>query len=98
MIKRKYLKEHNELIESLKDHSRTTFVIEIKLISTSKLKDHLIYECRYLDNGILKEVPIVALDMTQALAKLDPYVDSGIPEQTLGIMLGNERFNSIGKL
>ena len=29
MIKRKYLKEHNELIESLKDHSRTTFVIEI---------------------------------------------------------------------
>ena len=78
MIKRKYLKEHNELIESL--------------------KDHLIYECRYLDNGILKEVPIVALDMTQALAKLDPYVDSGIPEQTLGIMLGNERFNSIGKL
>ena len=36
MIKRKYLKEHNELIESLKDHSRTTFVIEIKLIGTSK--------------------------------------------------------------
>jgi hypothetical protein len=36
--------------------------------------------------------------MTQALAKLDPYVNSGIPEQTLGIMLGNERFNSIGKL
>ena len=98
MIKSKYLKEHSELIESLKDHSRLTFVIEIKLIGTSKLKDHLIYECKYLDSGILKEVPIVAIDMTQALAKLNPYVNSGIPEQTLRILLGNERFNSVGKL
>jgi len=98
MIKSKYLKEHSQLIESLKDHSRVTFVMEIKLIGTSKLRDHLIYECKYLDNGVLKEVPIVAIDMTQALAKLNPYVNSGISEQTLGIMLGNERFNPVSKL
>ena len=32
-----------------------------------------------------------AQDVTQALARLEPYVNLGIPEQALRVMLGNER-------
>jgi len=38
-------------------------------------------------------VPIIAQDVTQAIAKLDPYVESAIPENVLKIMLGTERYS-----
>ena len=38
-----------------------------------------------------KTIPIIAIDVTQALAKLEPYVNSGVPEPTLRWMLGSER-------
>jgi len=44
-----------------------------------------------LDSGKEKTVPVIAIDVTQALAKLETYIDSGIPEATMRWMLGNER-------
>ena len=51
----------------------------------------LIYECTYLDQRSVKNISIRAQDVTQALARLEPYVNLGIPEQALRVMLGNER-------
>ena len=56
------------------------------------IKNNLLYECKYIDNGIIKIIPIIAYDVTQAVAKLDPYINSAIPENVLKIMLGNERY------
>jgi hypothetical protein len=92
MIRKKYKKEEQEISSSLIEMGRKTAVLEIKLVGLSKIKDNLLYECRYIDNGTIKNVAIIAQDVTQALAKLDPYVDSAIPENVLKIMLGNERY------
>jgi len=94
MIKKKYKKEKKDLIKSLQNMGRNIAVLEIKLVSTSKVKDNLIYECTYLDKGDIKNVPIVAQDVTQALAKLEQFTNSGIPESVLQYMLGSERFSN----
>ncbi len=92
MIRRKYKKEDQELVSSLIEINRSTAILEIKLLGLSKIKNNLLYECKYVDNGTVKTVPIIAYDVTQAVAKLDPYVNSAIPENVLKIMLGNERY------
>jgi len=94
MIKKKYKKENSELIKSIQDMGRDIAVLEIKLVGTSKVKDNLIYECTYTDKGDIKNVPIIAQDVTQALAKLEQFTHSGIPESVLQYMLGNERFSN----
>ena len=94
MIKKKYKKEEQELVIELVKIERNTAVLEIKLVGTSKVKDNLLYECKYVDSGIIKNIPIIAHDVTQALAKLDQYVNSGIPESVLKYMLGSERLNN----
>jgi len=94
MIKKKYKKENSELIKSIQDMGRDIAVLEIKLVGTSKVKDNLIYECTYTDKGDIKNVPIIAQDVTQALAKLEQFTHSGIPESVLQYMLGSERFSN----
>ncbi len=94
MIKKKYKKENSELIKSIQDMGRDIAVLEIKLVGTSKVKDNLIYECTYTDKGNIKNVPIIAQDVTQALAKLEQFTHSGIPESVLQYMLGSERFSN----
>lgn len=94
MIKKKYKKEKSELIKSIQDMGRDIAVLEIKLVGTSKVKDNLIYECTYTDKGNIKNVSIIAQDVTQALAKLEQFTHSGIPESVLQYMLGNERFSN----
>ena len=94
MIKKKYKKENSELIKSIQDMGRDIAVLEIKLVGTSKVKDNLIYECTYTDKGNIKNIPIIAQDVTQALAKLEQFTNSGIPESVLQYMLGNERFSN----
>ena len=92
MIRKKYEKKDQELATSLLEINRKTAILEIKLLGLSKIKDNLLYECKYLDGGVIKVIPIVAHDVTQAVAKLDPYIESAIPENVLKIMLGNERY------
>jgi len=92
MIRKKYKKEDQELAAALLETDRNTAILEVKLLGLSKIKDNLLYECKYIDKGTIKTVPIIAHDVTQAVAKLDPYVDSAIPENVLKIMLGNERY------
>ena len=38
-------------------------------------------------------ISIIAHDVTQALAKLEPFTNSGIPEPVLRYMLGSERYS-----
>jgi hypothetical protein len=93
MIKNKYKKEDRELLESIKDLNRAAVILEIKLVGTSKVKDNLIYECTYLVGKTEMTISIIAHDVTQALAKLEPFTNSGIPESVLKYMLGSERYS-----
>lgn len=92
MIRKKYQKEEKELLNELSKLDGGTYVIEIKAVGISKVKDNIIYECKFVEHGDIKNVTIIAQNVTQALAKLEPYVNSGVPEAVLKQMLGNERY------
>ena len=91
-IRKKYKKDWEDVVKDLILKGITTCVLQITIAGMSKVKDHKIYRCVILDNSEVKEIPIVAIDVTQALAKLEPYINLGIPEAALKYMLGNERF------
>ena len=93
-LRKKYKKDFEEIVSDLSSKKVTTKVLSIDLVGVSKVQDNFIYECIFLDNGNVKSVPIIGVDVTQALAKLESYVDLGIPEATLKLMLGSERFQS----
>tara|TARA_R110000744_G_scaffold28209_4_gene68252 strand:- start:2904 stop:3191 length:288 start_codon:yes stop_codon:yes gene_type:complete len=92
-LKKKYKREVSELVSALVKDGRTTAVLEIKVIETSKMKGYLIYECSYIDNGKIKVVNIIAVDISDALIKLEPFLNAGIPERTTDYILGNCQWN-----
>jgi|18_taG_2_1085343.scaffolds.fasta_scaffold78604_2 hypothetical protein len=91
MIRSKYIQDEPDLIQDLISKGKTTAVLSIDLKGVSKIADHYIYEVHLIDNSIEKTIPIFAIDVTQALAKLEPFLNIGIPTATLKWMLGNER-------
>ena len=91
MLRKKYKKEKDALIHDLVNKGRKTSILSIELKGSSKLEDHMIYEVNFIDNCVPKTIPIVAIDVTQALGKLEPHLNIGIPEPTLKWMLGSER-------
>lgn len=95
MLKKKYRRKKDKLIKSLLDDGRKTAVLNIEVLDTSKLKGYLIYECSYLDNSKYKVINIIAMDITDAMSKLESMLGSGIPAQTANIILGNEKFTNI---
>ena len=94
-LKKKYNRTKSELVKSLNKSDRRTVVLSIKVVETSKIKEHLIYECLYLDNGKEKNVTIIAQDITNAMLKLEPYLDAGIPDTTTNLILGSERYTNV---
>ena len=91
MVRSKYIQDEPDLIQDLIQKGKTTAVLSINLKGVSKIVDHYIYEVHLIDNSVEKTIPIFAIDVTQALAKLEPYLNIGIPTVTLKWMLGNER-------
>ena len=89
-LKSKYKRDKAELIETLLDNGRTTAVLEINVLTTSKIKEHLIYECIYLRNGKLKTTQIIARDITDAMSRLEPFIKSGASSSVINYVLNNE--------
>ncbi|MBL6867894.1 MAG: hypothetical protein ISQ96_05410 [Cryomorphaceae bacterium] len=92
-LKSKYKRKEEELIESVIKSGDKTFISRIELIETSKIKSHKIYECMYVDNRIKKLVNIIAVDIADAVNKLDAMLGFGIPEQAVNLMLSSEKLN-----
>jgi hypothetical protein len=93
-IKKKYRREQSELIETLIDNGRTTAVLEIKVLETSKIKGHLIYHCIYLHGGKIKDTQIIAKDITDAMSRLDPFLTSGTASTVVNYILSNENLTN----
>ena len=92
-LKSKYQRKEEELIESVIRSGDKTFITRIELIETSKIKNHKIYECMYVDNRVKKLVNIIAADIADAVNKLDAMLGFGIPEQAVNLMLSSENLN-----
>lgn len=94
-VKEIYSRSKKDLLKSLKNVKRQSLVLSIEVIETSKIKDHFIYECVYLDNSIEKRINIIASDITEAMQKLEPYVGIGIPAPTVNHILGNDMYTNV---
>jgi hypothetical protein len=64
--------------------------LEINVLTTSKIKEHLIYECIYLHNSKLKTTQIIARDITDAMSRLEPFIKSGASSSVINYVLNNE--------
>jgi hypothetical protein len=51
----------------------------------------------YLDNGVEKTTTIIAEDITEAMAKLEPLLNSGIPGSTVSYVLGSNIALNVNK-
>ena len=89
-ISKKYKRDEKDLIKSMAKRTDQPFVLSITLKETSKVKNHQIYECIYVDGGRKKETNIIGKDITDCMDKLKAYVGMGIPGITANHILGNE--------
>lgn len=89
-LKSKYKRDEKDLISSMKGIGKNIFVLSITLKETSKIKNHQIYECIYVDGDTKKETNIIGKDISDCMDKLTAYVGMGIPGITTNHILGNE--------
>ena len=90
MLKSKYKKEKEALIQSLLNKGSCTIMLSINLKGTSKVKDHFIYECVYLDQGKEKELFVIAEDMCRAVEKIKLLVNKDISDSQAQFIVGSE--------
>ncbi len=93
-LKLKYKRDSSELIQSVIDSGVRTFITKIKMIETSKIKGYQIYECDYVDNGAIRNVNIIAMDITDAVSRLSGLLEKGIPSQTANYLLSSKTLNN----
>ena len=90
MLRKKYKKCKEDVVEEVKAEGIHTCILKIDLKTTSKIKDHFIYEVCYLDAGELKKVPIVSTSILGVVESIKPYVNKGITEQQTEFLVGSE--------
>ena len=89
MLRKKYKKKNNDLLEDIVKAGTETCILKIQLKAVSKLEHHFIYEVSYLDQGELKTVPVFARNVTEILDILEPYVNKGLSEQATSFGIGS---------
>ena len=87
-LRKKYKKCKEEVADSVLDSGTKTCCLKIELTAVSKIKGYFIYEVCYLDNGNIKSVPVIARNIVDIVEKLEPYINKGIPEQTVSFAIG----------
>lgn len=92
MLRNKYKKKNEELVNDIIKTGTTTCILRIQLKATSKIKGYFIYEVCYLDEGEVKTIPIFARNVTEILNTVQPYVNKGLSEQatTFGVGFSEE--------
>ena len=89
-LRKKYKQCKEDVVNDVISEGVQTCILKIDLKSVSKIKDHFIYEVCYLDEGELKNVPIVATSILGVTKSIEPYINKGISEQQTEFLLGSE--------
>lgn len=89
MLRKKYKKKNDDLVEDIIKAGTKTCILRIQLKAVSKLEHHFIYEVSYLDDGVVKTIPIFAQNITEILDTIEPYVNKGISEQATSFGVGS---------
>ena len=75
-------------MSSVLETGADTCCLKIELTAVSKIEGYFIYEVCYLDSGKIKNVPVIARNIVDIVEKLEPYINKGIPEQTVSFAIG----------
>ena len=87
-LKTKYTSPKVELLDKFKIGSETR-ILKMEIIETSKVKNHYIYECEYVEKKNIHQTYIIAVDIEDAISRLSEMVK--IPSaNTRHFILGNE--------
>ena len=89
-LRKKYKQCKEDVVNDVISEGVQTCILKIDLKSVSKIKDHFIYEVCYLDEGELKNVPIVATSILGVTKSIEPYINKGISEQKTWFLVGSE--------
>ena len=89
MFKKKQTLE--SLSQQILNSGTDTCILKIRLLGVSKIMDHFLYECVYLDEGVIKSVTVVAKDVTHVINLLSPYIKKGKSEQWTAFHMGLEK-------
>ena len=87
-LRKKYKKCKEEVAKSVLETGTETCCLKIEISAVSKIEGYFIYEVCYLDNGNIKTVPVIARNIIDVVEKLEPYINKGIPEQTVSFAIG----------
>jgi hypothetical protein len=87
-LRKKYKKCKEEVADAVIGSGTKTCCLKIELTAVSKIEGYFIYEVCYLDNGNIKSVPVIARNIVDIVEKLEPYINKGIPEQTVAFSIG----------
>lgn len=88
MLRKKYKKGNSELVKDIIKAGTETCVLRIQLKAVSKVEGYFIYEVCYLDQGVVKTIPVIAKDVTEILKTVEPYINKGISEQQASFDIG----------
>ena len=89
-LRKKYKKAQKELVKEIGDELR---VLDINLVTRSKMKNQWIYSCKWVKEGIVRDTNILAHDITEALFKLDKVHDFGMSERVMHHVLTSPHFS-----
>lgn len=88
MLRKKYKKRNDELIKDVIKAGTKTCILRTQLTAVSKVEGYFIYEVCYLDQSVVKTIPIIARNITEILETIEPYVNKGISEQQTSFDIG----------
>ena len=90
MLGKKYKKCKEETANDISKLGIKTCILKIELMATSKIKNHFIYKVCYLDDGELKEIPVIGKNISNVVELIEPYVNNNTPEQWMEFQFGSE--------
>ena len=89
MLRKKYKKDRETLAKDITETGCKSIILNIELKAISKIKDHFIYDVTYLDNGVVKNMPVITTNILGILETIKPYINTGLTEQQISFEIGS---------
>ncbi len=88
MLRKKYRKNKETLAKDITETGCKSIILNIELKAISKIKEHFIYDVTYLDNGVVKNMPVITKNILGILETIKPYINTGLTEQQISFEIG----------
>ena len=98
MLRKKYKKDRETLAKDITETGCKSIILNIELKAISKIKDHFIYDVTYLDNGVVKNMPVITTNILGILETIKPYINTGLTEQQISFEIGSNEETIISRM